>query len=202
MEKRLFEGKSFEEAKKNALEGLNASEEELIVCEKEVKKGLFSKKVEVEAITKQELNQAIKEYILFLVKGMGLSCNIEIKNRDEVLLFNIISKDNSVLIGRNGRTIDAIQTLASQMVTTNLNTYYKFVVDVNEYKDKKRIKLEKLAKYTAKDVARMKIEVKLEPMNAYERRIVHSALTDSRDVITESVGEDPLRCVVIKPKGE
>lgn len=200
MEKQKFEGKTLIDAKNNALEALNASEEEVFIKELEVKKSLFSKKVEIEAITYIDLNQAIKDYLIFLVKGMGLTGNIEFKKREDNLIFNIISPSNSILIGRNGRTIDAIQTLASQMVATELKEYYRFSVDVNDYKSKKKARLEKLAKYTAKDVARSGIAVTLEPMNAYERRIIHSILTNSTDIATESIGEEPNRCIVIKRK--
>ena len=200
MNKQRFEGKSLEEAKKLALETLNANEEEVIIIEKEIKKGLFSKKVEIEAVTKEEINKQVKEYILFLVKGMGLEAKIETKTRDEMLMFNVIAPENSILIGRNGRTIEAIQNLTQAMLSKELGTYYRFIIDVNDYKQKRKARLEKLAKYTAKDVAKSKIEVKLEPMNSYERRIIHNALTNSKDVKTESIGEEPNRCVVIKPK--
>jgi len=199
MKKESFEAKTLEEAKHLACVALNANEEELIIVLKEEKKGLFSKKVEIEAISISEINKAIKEYILFLINSMGLKANIETLTREEHLVFNIISTD-AILIGRNGRTIDAIQNLTMQMVTNNLNNYYRFYIDVNGYKDKKRIRLEKLAKYTARDVARTKVEIKLDPMNSYERRIIHNILTESKDVCTESIGEDPNRYIVVKPK--
>ena len=88
------------------------------------------------------------------------------------------------------------------MISTNLNTYYRFIIDVNDYKSNRRKRLEKTAKYTAKEVAKTKIEAHLEPMNSYERRIIHNILTNSKDVITESEGEEPNRHVVIKPKEE
>ena len=202
MNKQKFEGKTLEDAKKIALETLNASEEEVIIIEKEVKKGLFSKKVEIESITKEEINKAIKNYILFIVKGIGLEAKIETKTRDDMLMFNIIAPESPILIGKNGRTIDAIQNLSQAMITKELGSYYRFIVDANDYKQKRKARLEKLAKYTAKDVAKSKIEVKLEPMNSYERRIIHNILTNSKDVKTESIGEEPNRCVVIKPKEE
>ena len=86
------------------------------------------------------------------------------------------------------------------MVSTKYNTFYKFTVDVNDYKNQRKSRLEKLAKYTAKDVAKSKQQVSLEPMNSYERRIIHNVLTNSKDVITQSEGEEPNRYVVIKPK--
>ena len=202
MEKIKVEGKTLEEAKQKALEQLNASEEEVIIRTIEEKTGLFTKKAEIEAITITELNKSIKEYLLNLVKSMGITANIEVKTREESPIFNIIVKDQPILIGKFGRTIEALQVLASQMVSTELNTYYRFTVDVNDYKQRRTARLEKLAKYTAKDVAKSGIEVKLDSMNSYERRIIHNVLNNSRDVVTESSGEEPNRCVVIKPKEE
>ena len=202
MNKQTFTGKTKEEAILNAIENLNAKEDELVIIEKEEKKSLFSKKVEIDAITKFELNQEIKTYLLKIVRDMGIEAQIEQKIRDNVPVFNIIAPDQAILIGKNGKTIESLQILTTQMITTQLDTYYRFLVDVNDYKAHKRRRLEKTAKYTAKEVAKTKVEAHLEPMNAYERRIIHSALTDSKDVITESEGEEPKRHVVIKPKEE
>ena len=200
MNKQIFSGKTLEEAKEIALQELNANEEEVLIIEQETKKKLFNKKVEIEVITKEEVNKIIKDYLMFLVKGIGLTCQIEIKKREGTLIFSIISPNNPILIGKNGKTIDAMQNLTRTMLQERLKTHYNFVLDVNDYKLSKEKRLSKLAKYTAKDVARTKIEVKLDPMNSYERRIIHNTLTNSKDVITESVGEEPHRCVVIKPK--
>lgn len=200
MENKTYTGKTKEEAISNALIDLNAKQDEVIIIEKETKKTLFNKKVEILAITKSELNKEIKDFLYKTVKDMGFDCNIETKTRDTQLIYNIISSTSSVLIGKNGKTIDALQTLASQMVSTKYNTFYKFTVDVNDYKNQRKSRLEKLAKYTAKDVAKSKQPVSLEPMNSYERRIIHNVLTNSKDVITQSEGEEPNRYVVIKPK--
>lgn len=200
MNKQTFSGKTKEEAIINATEGLNANENELVIVEKEIKKSLFSKKVEIEAITKEELNKEIKDYITKIVKNMGINAKIETKTREETPIFNLIASDISILIGKNGRTIEALQNITNQMISTNLNTYYRFIIDVNDYKSNRRKRLEKTAKYTAKEVAKTKIEAHLEPMNSYERRIIHNILTNSKDVITESEGEEPNRHVVIKPK--
>lgn len=202
MNKQTFSGKTKEEAIINATEELNAKEDELVIIEKEVKKSLFSKKVEIEAITKEELNKEIKDYLLKIVKGMGINAQIETKTREETPVFNLIAPDISILIGKNGRTIEALQNITNQMVNTSLNTYYRFIIDVNDYKSNRRKRLEKTAKYTAKEVAKTKIEAHLEPMNSYERRIIHNILTNSKDVITQSEGEEPNRHIVIKPKEE
>ena len=202
MNKQTFSGKTKEEAIINATEGLNAKEDELVIVEKEIKKSLFSKKVEIEAITKEELNKEIKDYILKIVKNMGINAKIETNTREETPIFNLIAPDISILIGKNGRTIEALQNITNQMISTNLNTYYRFIIDVNDYKSNRKKRLEKTAKYTAKEVSKTKIEDQLEPMNSYERRIIHNILTNSKDVITESEGEEPNRHVVIKPKEE
>ena len=200
MNVQTFTGKTKEEAVIKAMEGLNAKEDELVIVEKEIKKSLFNKKAEITAITKTELNSSIKEYVLKIVKDMGINAKIETKTKEETTVFNLIAPETAILIGKNGRTIEALQNIANQMVNTNLGSYYRFIIDVNDYKAKRRMRLEKTAKYTAKEVAKTKVEAHLEPMNSYERRIVHNILTNSKDVITESEGEEPNRHVVIKPK--
>lgn len=200
MNKQTFSGKTKEEAVIKAMEAFNAKEDELIIVEKEIKKSLFNKKAEIEAIPRTDLNDSIKEYILKIVKDMGINAKVETKTKEETTVFNLIAPETPILIGKNGRTVEALQNLANQMVNTNLNTYYRFIIDVNDYKARRRARLEKTAKYTAKEVAKTKVEAHLEPMNSYERRIVHNILTNSKDVITESEGEEPNRYVVIKPK--
>ena len=195
-----FIGKTKEEAVIKAMEGLNAKEDELVISEKEIKKSLFNKKAEIIAITKTELNNSIKDFILKIVRDMGINAKIETKTKEETTVFNLIAPDASILIGKNGRTIEALQNVTNQMVNTNLESYYRFIIDVNDYKAKRRMRLEKTAKYTAKEVAKTKVEAHLEPMNSYERRIIHNILTNSKDVMTESEGEEPNRHVVIKPK--
>ena len=200
MNTKTFIGKTKEEAVIKAMEGLNAKEDELVITEKEIKKSLFNKKAEIIAITKTELNNSIKEYVLKIVRDMGINAKIETKTKEETVVFNLIAPETPILIGKNGRTIEAIQNVTNQMVNNNLGSYYRFVIDVNDYKAKRRARLEKTAKYTAKEVAKTKVAAHLEPMNSYERRIIHNILTNSKDVMTESEGEEPNRHVVIKPK--
>ena len=133
---------------------------------------------------------------------MGIDVKIEMKKRENMPLFNLLAQDASVLIGKNGKTIEALQTITHQMVNSQVGEYYKFQLDVNDYKNKKRIKLERQIKQIAKEVARTKVEAHLEPMNAYERRLVHNALTNWTNVETHSEEEGPKRHVVITPKEE
>lgn len=200
MNKMTFEAKTKEEAVLKAKEAFNAKEAELVIVETENKKTLFNKKVVIDAITKEELNNEIKKYILKILKDMGVDANLEFKKKDGTPYFNVIAPNTSILIGKSGRTIEALQIIISQMINTEIGTHYRFVLDVNDYKENRKRRLEKLAKYTAKDVARTKTEAHLEPMNSFERRIIHSTLNESKDVMTESEGEGSERHVVIKLK--
>lgn len=200
LEKHSFVGKDKEDILKQIKTILNKEENEVILASEEQKKGLFSKKEEYKVILIEDLNNFIKDTIIEVVKNMGLDPKIETKKRKDNIIFTLIAENNGILIGKNGRTIDAIQTIIRTAVYNEITDNYNFIIDVSDYKQKNEARLERLAKYTAKDVARTKISVKLDPMNSYERRIIHNILNDSKDVDTVSQGEEPNRYVVIKPK--
>lgn len=202
MKKYNYQAKTFEEAKTMALTELMEQQENLYIREIESSNKLFSKKSVIEVIKKEDVIEYIKELLKEITGFMGLKINLEVKKRDENVNFSIYSDNNSILIGKNARTLDAITTIVKQAVYKELGTYYNFVLDVSEYKQKQQFFIEKAAKKTAKEVARTKIEAKLEPMNSYERRLVHNALTNFKGIYTESEGEEPHRCVVIKPVKE
>ena len=204
MEKHKFIGKTKEEAIENAKIGLQELEENLIIKETEVQKGgLFkSKKVEIEVIEKREVAQGIKEYLAKLLKDLGFKTNIEMKVKDNIPTYTIYSDNDALLIGKNGKNLHALSTIVNQYIKTEIGESYKFLIDVNAYKEKHEKSLIRLAKNVAREVAQTKIEAKLDSMNSYERRIIHNALTNNKKVYTESEGEEPNRCVVIKPKEE
>ena len=108
-----------------------------------------------------------------------------------------IFNNNNILIGHNGNTLRALETLVKQKIQLETGVYFVISLDVENYKDKKVANLERLAKRTAKEVARTKVEVHLENMNAYERRIIHNILTNFKGVTTKSEGEEPNRHFVI-----
>ena len=202
MEKHKYVGKTKEEAINLAKEELQEVEENLFIKELEVTQGgLFKKgKVEIEVIEKREVVQDIKNFLVKLLKDMGYSVNIEIKNKEEVPKYIIFSDNDALLIGKNGKNLKALSTIVNGYLNTELGRTYKFVIDVNEYKEKREHSLERLAKKIAREVATSKVEAKLDPMNSYERRIIHNILTNNKKVFTESEGEEPNRYVVIKPK--
>ena len=199
MEKHSFIGKTKEDAVKEALIKLQEQEENLIINEVSKKTGLF-KKIEIEVIEKREVNKYIKSQIYDLLKDMGINANIEITTSNEVPKYTIISDQDSLIIGKNGKNLQALSTIISQIVKKEVKQSYKFIIDVGEYKLKREKNLERLARNVAREVKNTKVEAKLDSMNSYERRIIHEFLKDHKYVYTESVGEEPNRAVVIKPK--
>ncbi len=204
MEKKVFSGKTTEEAINKAKEELQELEENLFIKEiGESKAGLFkSKKIEIEVIEKREVVKYIKDYLIQILSNMGFNVNIEIKNKEDFPKYIIFSDNDSLLIGKNGKNLKALSILVSQHLNNELGRNYKFNIDVNEYKVKREKSLERLAKNIAREVRSTKVEAKLDSMNSYERRIIHNILTNFKGVYTESEGEEPNRYVVIKPTDE
>lgn len=200
MEKYIYEGKTYEEAKSKALTELKIAEDNLIINILEEKNTLLKKNVKIEVINYNDIIDYIKELINEITKLMGLNVNLEIRRREENITIKIFSDHNAVLIGKNGYTIQALQTIIRQIIYNKINYNISIILDVENYKEKKIKNIEYLAKKTAREVAKTKVEAKLDSMNSYERRIVHSILADDKYVYTESIGEEPDRCVVIKPK--
>lgn len=202
MEKHNFQGKTKEEAISSATIALQEVEDNLIIKELETKKGgLFkSSKVEIEVIEKREVVRYIKEYIIKILKDLGFQANVEVKNKETVPTYVIYSDNDSLLIGKNGKNLKALTIIVNQHINKELGKTYKFIIDVNAYKEKHEKQLEVLARRTGREVAHSKIAAKMDSMNSYERRIVHNALSHNKRVYTESEGEEPNRYVVIKPK--
>ena len=200
MKKYTYQAKTFEEAKNMALAELMEQEGNLYINEIESSTKLFNKKSVIEVIKKEDVLEYIKELIKNITKMMGLTVNMEVKKREDNVTISLYSDNNAILIGKDARTLNALTTIIKQAIHNQIGTYYNFVLDVSEYKEKQQFFIEKAAKKTAKEVARTKVEAKLEPMNSYERRIVHNALTNFRGVYTESEGEEQHRYVVIKTK--
>ena len=201
MEKHSYFGKTLEEAILNAKIDLQEVEENLIIKERETTTGIFkAKKVEIEVIEKREVTKFIKNYLYSLLKEMGYSINIEVKTTDNVPTYTIYSNNDSLIIGKNGKNLQALSLIITQVIKKEVGKSFKFLLDVNDYKSKREQSLQNLAKTIAKEVQDTKVEVKLDSMNSYERRVVHNALATYKNVYTESVGEEPNRCVVVKPK--
>ncbi len=199
MEKYKFQAKSEEGLLDKALNELGLKEEDVITKSYEEKGGLFSgKKYTLEVIKISDVSEVGKEIIKELLSSLGINANIETKLRDGQIKYQLHSQNNSVLIGKNGHILDSIQTYVRQALLNTLDLYVNITIDVEGYKEKQNYFLEKKVKKIARDVTLSKVDVKLDPMNSYERKVVHSALQGFKYVKTESEGEEPNRCVVIK----
>lgn len=201
MKKYTFIGKTEEEALELAYSELSVTKENIFYKTTEQKGGLFkARKIEVEITKKSDIDEFIKNFILKLTTDMGFDVKLESKTRDDVLNVILYSDNNNLLIGKDGKNMTALSTVVKQAIYNELGFFYKFNLDVGEYKLKQQKNIERIAMRIAKDVAKSKVEAKLDPMNSYERRLVHNILNDNADVYTESFGEEPNRYVVIKPR--
>lgn len=199
MEKYKFQAKSEDGLLEKALNELNVKEEDVITKTYEEKGGLFSgKKYTLEVVKLSDIAEVGKDVLKELLASLDINANIETMIRDGKIKYQLHSKNNSLLIGKNGHILDSIQTYVRQAIFTAVDIYINVSVDVEGYKEKQNYFLEKKVKKIAKDVLKTKVDVKLDPMNSYERKIVHEALQNFKYIITESEGEDPNRCVVIK----
>lgn len=199
-----YEGKNDEELLNNALKELNASTNEVYYdIKEEISSGLFkSKKYFLTITLKDSVVDYIKSYLKEITELMGISAQFEIQKRDNFIKVNIISDNSSILIGKNGRTMTSLQNVLRQSLQSKLGITINVIIDANDYREKKQKNIERLAIKLAREVRKTKVEVKMDSMNSFERRLVHNTLTNFKGVTTISEGEEPNRCVVIKPVEE
>lgn len=195
-----FEDKTIEEAKNKALKELNINEENIIIINTTEKNGLLKKSASIELVTVDEIINYLKDSLNDILSLMGIEANYEVRRRENRIEIKIFSNNNAILIGKNGRTMQSLQTILRFILKNHVNSDLSVMLDVENYKEKRNKNIEYLAKKVARDVAKTKVETKLDNMNSYERRIVHNILTNFKGVKTESEGEEPNRHVVIKPE--
>lgn len=159
-----------------------------------------SKKTELIYISKKEVITYIKDFIKILEKAFNTTINSEVIYKDECYNVVLVTEDQSLLIGKDGRTLNSIQLLLHQIINNLTGFNLRINVDVGNYKERKIKRIEKEIKKIAKEVLNSKIEAKLDPMNSYERRIVHTIISNYEKLETESIGQDPMRYVVIRYK--
>lgn len=199
MEIYKYEGKNKEELREKALGELNASENELYIRETEEVSGIFkSKKYKLEVVTKDDVVKYIKNFLVDIAKYMGITINVEVKKRENNIQVNIFSENSPILIGKNGKNLEALQLLLKNSLLNKTGFKINVILDVEDYKEKNNRHLEYDVKKIAREVRKTGIDAKLDPMNSYERRIVHNAVSTVKGVTSKSEGEEPNRCVVIK----
>ena len=143
-------------------------------------------------------NHAAIEFLTEITEKMGLELDITAKSGEESLYVDIKGKDSGTVIGKRGQTLDAIQYLTSLVVNKDEEKYTRVVVDAENYRKKRERTLEQLANRLADKVVRTKRPVRLEPMNPYERKVIHATLQSNPNVTTKSEGEEPYRRVIIE----
>ena len=201
MEKYKFQAKNEDGLLEKALEELNVKEEDIISKLYEEKGGLFGgKKYTLEIVKLSDIADLGKELLLELLKSLNVESKIEVKIREGQIKYEIFSKNNSLLIGKNGHILESIQIYLRQAIFNAVDLYVNISVDVQGYKEKQMYFLEKKVKKLAREVTLSKMPIKLDPMDAYTRRLVHTALQGFKYITTESEGEEPNRCIVIKYK--
>lgn len=205
MKKVITMGKTVEEAIELALQQLNTTRDhiEIKVLEEPTNgiMGFFRKKqakVEVALVT--NLSKVAKEYLEVVVAAMGIEANIEAKLQENLLNINMTGKDMGILIGRRGQTLDSLQYLTSLVVNKDSEEYVRVVLDTENYRKKRETTLKDLAEKLAHRVVNTHKKIELEPMNPYERRIIHATLQKNNKIVTYSQGEEPFRKVVIDIK--
>lgn len=194
--------KTVEEAVKLALLELNAQENEVKTeILEEASKGFFGliggKEAKVKVTLMEVCDRLAKNFLVNVFDKMDIEGSIDAKMDGKDLHVNIEGKDMAVLIGRRGQTLDSLQYLVSLVVNKDREDYIRVVLDTENYREKRKETLEKLANRLAYKARKIRKDIILEPMNPYERRIIHSALQGNPYVNTRSEGEEPFRKVVI-----
>ena len=151
------------------------------------------------AMSNEEIESKIKDFLndMFKAMDMDVTVTVTFNEEDECVNVDLSGENMGVLIGKRGQTLDSIQYLTSLVLNKGKNKYVRIKVDTENYRTRRKETLENLAKNIAYKVKRSKRSVALEPMNPYERRIIHSALQSDKYVSTKSEGEEPFRHVVV-----
>lgn len=164
--------------------------------------GIARKDAVIKVRKKNDVEDNIREFLNKVFEAMNLEVEILIEKEESGNIINVELKgsDMGVLIGKRGQTLDSLQYLTNLAVNKNSEEYVKVKIDTEDYRKRRKETLENLAKNIAYKVKRTKRPVSLEPMNPFERRVIHSALQNDKFVTTHSEGEEPYRHVVVTLK--
>ena len=161
--------------------------------------GIGSKPAVIKARVKSSVEDTAKDFLKDVFEAMNLAVVVNVKydEANNSMEIDLSGDEMGVLIGKRGQTLDSLQYLVSLVVNKNVDNYIRVKVDTENYRQRRKETLENLAKNIAYKVKRTKRPVSLEPMNPYERRIIHSALQNDKYVTTHSEGDEPFRHVVV-----
>ncbi|MBC7326959.1 protein jag [bacterium] len=195
-------GKTVEEAIEKALQELGAKREEVEVeILQQPKLGGLIGQAKVRVTLKQRLGEKAKEIIKEIMNGMGIRGEVAVREREELIEVEVaVQEDGAILIGRNGSTLLAIQTLLNAIINKGQEKQKKVKLDINDYMRRREEKLRDLALRAAREVRLTRRPKVLESLNPAERKIIHNTLKDDPYVYTYSEGEEPNRKLIIAPK--
>lgn len=164
--------------------------------------GIGSKSAVIKVCKKCSVEDEIKSFLGQVFDAMKLEVEVIVKISEDDKYVDVELKggDMGVLIGKRGQTLDSLQYLTNLAINKHFDSYYKIKIDTEDYRNRRKETLENLAKNISYKVKRTKHSVSLEPMNPFERRVIHSALQNDRYVTTHSEGEEPYRHVVVSLK--
>ena len=193
-----YTAKTVEEAVKLAAEELGVDEDRLIYEVKEEKKSLFRKAATIAVYGDEDAASYAETYLRDSLAALGIEITTESVIEDSIIKVTIDSERNPVLIGRGGKTLQALNELTKLAVSNKFKRRYRILLDVGGYKEEKYDKVVSIAKREANRVLRSKVDAQLDPMTPDERRMVHNALSGMEHIKTESIGEGSDRAICIK----
>lgn len=188
-----FEDETEEKCRLKCLDELDVYNNEILTKEYQE-----NDKYNMEVVKKEDVKEFIKDYLKKVTNEMGLDTRLEISEDEDIFSVKMFSNNNSILIGKDGKTLSSLQNLIRQTIGSQIKFNVKVNLDASNYKVKKEKFFERDIKNIINDVMRTKDEIKLDPMNSYKRRIVHSIASEYYNIETESFGEEPERYVVIR----
>lgn len=181
--------------------------EEVVETEEAVKSEETEEEQEAESDVTIDRNDELfitsKNFLKQMIEDMGIDCDIESRTEGNMIKFNIMCSEESdigIIIGKRGETLDSLQYIVNLVTNRNSDTYIRVILDCNQYRSKRERSLQKLARRLADKAIQTGRDIKLEPMNPYERRIIHTYLQNDEKVNTFSQGNEPNRRVIIKRK--
>ena len=192
-----YTGKTVEEALNAASQDTGTPVNELIYVITDKTKGIFSKKMVVDVYDLSDVIRFAEDYILNVIDSLGIESTVNTKLDDDIIRITIDSTHNPILIGKNGKTLQALNELAKLAVSNHFHKRFRVLLDVNGYKDNKYDRLARIARKCAHEVQRTKATYTFDPMPADERRAIHNACSGMPNIRTESIEAGTRRRVQI-----
>ncbi|MBR0301802.1 MAG: Jag N-terminal domain-containing protein [Bacilli bacterium] len=192
-----YTGKTVEEALEQASKDLGIAVDELIYSVSDKKKGIFNKKLIVDVYDLSDIIKYAEDYILGVIDTLGIESTVNSRLDDDIIRITIDSTHNPILIGKNGKTLQALNELVKLATSNHFKKRFRILLDINGYKDNKYDRLTHVARKAAREVQKTKATHTFDPMPADERRAIHNACSGMSHVRTESIGEGTHRQVQI-----